>query len=171
MNSLPISIMPEQPGHDDTIEMLLDAAFGENRLAKTSYRLREGGAPVRGLSFLAWQGQDAGARVIGTIRFWAITIGGQPALLLGPLAVDPSCKGAGCGIALMQKGLEEARALGHRLVILVGDEPYYGRVGFARVPDGRIAMPGPQDPDRLLYLELVPGAFDGVSGEARAAGG
>ena len=64
----------------------------------------------------------------------------------------------------MERSLDAARAAGHTLVILVGDEPYYARVGFKRVPPGRLTMPGPVDPDRLLYCELVAGAFDGVSG-------
>jgi len=86
------------------------------------------------------------------------------ALLLGPLAVAPRIRGQGCGVALMETGLQKAKALGHGLVILVGDEPYYARVGFQRVPDGRLIMPGYVDPDRLLYKELVAGSMDGVNG-------
>ena len=64
----------------------------------------------------------------------------------------------------MGKSMDAARAGGHRLVILVGDEPYYNRVGFKRVPHGRLTMPGPVDPARLLYCELVEGAFEGLKG-------
>jgi predicted N-acetyltransferase YhbS len=48
--------------------------------------------------------------------------------------------------------------------MLVGDEPYYARVGFKPVPKGRATMPGPVDYRRLLVLELAEGAFEGVSG-------
>lgn len=146
-----------------TIETLLDLAFGLDRTTKTSYRLREGNSPIPGLSFVA---RDQELGVAGAISFWPVKIGGEgtEALLLGPLAVHPKRQNIGIGRALMRKGLGKAAALGHRLVILVGDEPYYARVGFARVPEGRIIMPGPVDPNRLLYLELVPGVLSRAMG-------
>ncbi len=84
--------------------------------------------------------------------------------MLGPLAVEPQLRGKGCGIKLMQRGLADAKALGYRLVILVGDEPYYVKVGFGPVPPGRLTMPGPVDPRRLLYRELDLGAFGHAHG-------
>jgi predicted N-acetyltransferase YhbS len=82
--------------------------------------------------------------------------------------VEPPFRERGVGQALIGRALEEARAKGHRLVILVGDESYYGKCGFKRVPLGRVTMPGPVDPARLLVAELADGAFDGVSGPIRA---
>ena len=144
-----------------TVESLLDDAFGIERRILTSYRLREGVAHVSGLSFVAWAGEE----LVGSLRFWPVLIEKTwEALLLGPLAVAPRLRGQGCGVALMEAGLEKAAATGHGLVILVGDEPYYARVGFQRVPDGKLIMPGYVDPDRLLYKELTPGAMDGVQG-------
>ena len=96
-----------------------------------------------------------------------IFIGGTPALLLGPLIVEPVFRSQGIGEALVAASLEAARATGAKLVVLVGDESYYARVGFKRAPPGRIVLPGPVDPQRLLYCELQPGAFDGVAGKAR----
>lgn len=150
----------------DPVEHLLDLAFGSGRHSKTSYRLREGNRAVAGLSLVT---RDDGVGISGTISFWPLAIGpGQaPALLLGPLAVHPDRQGLGIGLALMREGLERARALGHGLVLLVGDEPYYARVGFARLPNGLIGLPGPVDPARFLYLELRPGALAGVEGLAR----
>jgi predicted N-acetyltransferase YhbS len=154
--------------HDAT-EHLLDLAFGSGRHSKTSYRLREGNAAVPGLSLVT---RDAGVGLSGTISFWPLAIGAKqsPALLLGPLAVHPDRQGLGIGLTLMQEGLARARALGHGLVLLVGDEPYYAKVGFARLPPGLIGMPGPVDPARFLYLELTPGALQGVSGMAQVPG-
>lgn len=142
----------------DHIEHLLDLAFGLNRYAKTSYRLREGNTAIEGLSLVT---REAGFGLTGAISFWPLKIGdaGTDALLLGPLAVHPERQNIGIGRALMQTGLATAKALGHRLVILVGDEPYYARVGFKRVPYGQIELPGPVDPDRLLYIELVEGSL------------
>src|SRR5690242_13579170 len=137
------------------IEHVLDLAFGLSRHAKTSYRLREGNVAISGLSFVT---REAGFGLTGAISFWPIKIGkaGTDALLLGPLAVHPERQNIGIGRALMHAGLDKAKALGHHLVILVGDEPYYARVGFKKVPHGQIELPGPVDPDRLLYLELAP---------------
>ncbi|MGI9465245.1 MAG: GNAT family N-acetyltransferase [Aestuariivirgaceae bacterium] len=152
--SLPLySIAQQHADQQPEIEQLLDDVFGLSRRTKTSYRLREGERPLDGLSFVALA---PGGDILGAISFWTLHIGetGSGALLLGPLAVAPAFHGKGIGRALMRHGLTEAKQLGHRLVILVGDEPYYGRVGFRKVPDGHLVMPGPVDAGRLLYLEL-----------------
>lgn len=135
-------------------ENLLDLTFGLSRWAKTSYRLREGNTAIAGLSLVT---REAGFGLTGAISFWPLKIGksGTDALLLGPLAVHPARQNIGIGRALMNTALDKAKALGHRLVILVGDEPYYGRVGFKKIPDGQIELPGPVDPDRLLHLDLA----------------
>jgi predicted N-acetyltransferase YhbS len=145
------------------VEHLLDLSFGSDRQSKTSYRLRAGNAPVPGLSLVV---RDPGVRLSGTISFWPVAIGSRetPALLLGPLAVHPDRQRLGIGLMLMREGLTRARARGHGLVLLVGDEPYYARAGFAKIPEARINLPGPVNPDRFLYLELVPGALDGATG-------
>jgi predicted N-acetyltransferase YhbS len=145
------------------IEVLLDQSFGIDRRVKTSYRLREGNSPVAGLSLLI---RDKEVGISGAISFWPLKIGEKrtDALLLGPLAVHPERQNLGIGLALMREGLGRARAIGHALVILVGDEPYYARVGFARLPENRLLLPGPVDPKRSLYLELVPGALADAQG-------
>jgi predicted N-acetyltransferase YhbS len=140
------------------IEQLLDIAFGIDRRTKTSYRLREGSTPADGLSLVV---RDADVGVAGSISFWPLAIGrtGTPALLLGPLVVHPKRQNLGVGLTLMQEGLARAKAHGHKLVILVGDAPYYARVGFQKLPEGQLLMPGPVDPQRFLYVELVPGTL------------
>lgn len=161
----------QEPDDLAAVELINDRAFGPGRQQKTAYRLREGVEPIHALNLVARQGE----RILGTIRFWPVLISPEagvatPALLLGPIAVEPELKGRGVGIALMKAGLARARELGHGLVVLVGDYDYYSRVGFERVPPGRILMPGPVDYQRLLFLELRPGAFDGVSGLIAKAG-
>ncbi len=137
-------ICPEAPEDAPAIDLLLDKSFGPGRFAKTAYRLREDVNAIDALSLVA----RAEGRLVGSIRFWPIVIGPSHAraLLLGPLAVEPQLKGQGIGIGLMNEGLKAAKALGYEVVILVGDEPYYARVGFARVPAGQLKMPGPVDP-------------------------
>ena len=147
----------------NSVEHLLDLTFGLGRRTKTSYRLREGSSPVRGLSLVI---RDREVGLVGAISYWPLVVGHQfvPAILLGPLAVHPARQNLGIGRALMMESLASAKKLGHRLVLLVGDAPYYGRVGFHKLPDGLLQLPGPFDPARFLYLELVEGALDGVSG-------
>jgi predicted N-acetyltransferase YhbS len=152
------SIEPTRQTDLPLIELMLDAAFGIDRRVKTSYRLREGSSPAGGLSLVV---RDAGVGLAGSISFWPLAMGkaGTPALLLGPLVVHPVRQGIGVGLALMQEGMARAQAMGHRFVILVGDAPYYARVGFQKLPEGQLILPGPVDPARFLYVELVPGAL------------
>jgi len=163
MPDIPIDLTPEQPGDAAAIDKLHERAFGPGRFARTAFRLREGVAPRSDLSFVA----RIGSMVVGSNRLTEIRVGDHPALLLGPLTVEPAFRSRGIGMALIQASLDAARRDGDKLVILVGDEPYYGRIGFRRIPTGRVTLPGPVDPLRLLVHELVEGAFEGVSGPAR----
>ncbi len=153
-----ITVEPALAADHLATETLLDLTFGLSRWAKTSYRLREGNTAIDGLSLVT---RESGFGLTGAISFWPLKIGeaGADALLLGPLAVHPERQNIGIGRALMHAGLDKAKALGHRLVVLVGDEPYYARVGFKKVPYSLIELPGPVDPERLLYLELSEGAL------------
>jgi len=142
-------------------EALLDAAFGDERFAKTAERLREGRLPEAGLSFVAC----ADRRLVGTIRLWSISAGPRrPALLLGPLAVASDCRKCGIGGLLMRHAIAQAERRGHRAILLVGDAPYYGRFGFSTEKTGALWLPGPYARDRLLARELVTAALDGAHG-------
>ncbi|MDQ0473619.1 GNAT family N-acetyltransferase [Labrys wisconsinensis] len=163
MPDIPIDLLTERPEDGPAIDKLHERAFGPGRFARTAFRLREGVPPRLDLSFVA----RVGSMIVGSNRLTPIAIGGHPALLLGPLTVEPAFRSRGIGMALLQTSLEAAAADGHRLVILVGDEPYYGRIGFRRVPVGQVTLPGPVDPQRLLVKELAEGAFHGVAGMAR----
>jgi predicted N-acetyltransferase YhbS len=145
------------------IEDLLDVSFGIDRRTKTSYRLREGNSPAVGLSLVV---RDAEVGIAGSISFWPLAIGQQgiEALLLGPLVVNTRRQNLGVGLTLMHEGLLRAKRAGHTLSILVGDAPYYARVGFRKVPEGHLLLPGPVNPDRLLYLELTDGALAKANG-------
>jgi predicted N-acetyltransferase YhbS len=160
-------IRREREGDEAGIEILVTLGFGPGRFAKTAYRLREGVKPDPRLSFVA---ADPGTGVLlGSVRFWPIAIGGTASLLLGPLAVRPDLRGQGIGIGLMQTGIAEARALGYHSIVLVGDEPYYARVGFSKLPPGRIRFPGPVDAGRILGLALKEGALEALEGEVKRA--
>jgi predicted N-acetyltransferase YhbS len=163
MTDLSLTILAETANDAQAIERLNSRTFGPGRFVLSSYRLREHVDHRLDLSFTAW----IGTLLVGSVRQLPICIGDTPALLLGPLTVEPPFRKRGIGRALLDRALAEAKAKGHRLVVLVGDEPYYGRVGFMVVPKGRASMPGPVDTKRLLVAELVVGAFTGVSGAIR----
>ncbi|MDR4307048.1 N-acetyltransferase [Chelatococcus sambhunathii] len=161
-------ILDEAPADAGAREALLDRAFGPARFTKTCERLREGRIPARGLALKA---VDDSGRMIGTLRFWHVSIGAErPALMLGPLAVESEAREGGVGSALMRAGLARAAELGHEAVILVGNKPYYERFGFSGEATAELAMPGPVERDRFLALELRAGALAGASGEVRGTG-
>ncbi|MDO8288674.1 MAG: N-acetyltransferase [Parvibaculum sp.] len=159
LNAHLYDIEHQRPEHAADIEALLDLCFGPGRYAKTAQRLREGNEAVPELCYVAFQGEGAARKLVGSLTFWPVNIGGVPGLMLGPLAVVPAIRGQGIGVNMMRRGLDDAKRLGYRLIILVGDEPYYVKVGFGPVPPGRLTMPGPVDPSRLLFRELDIGAL------------
>ena len=163
MTELSLTILPETPDDALAVERLHERTFGPGRYAKSAYRIREGRAHLLELSFTA----RIGTLLVGSVRLTPIYIGNAPGLLLGPLTVEPPFRARGVGGALIKRALEEAKAKGYKLVLLVGDEPYYLKAGFKKIPKGQVKMPGPVDPARLLVAELVPGAFEGVKGLIR----
>jgi predicted N-acetyltransferase YhbS len=163
MNDLSLTILPETAKDAQAIERLHERTFGPGRFVLSAYRLREHVDHMLDLSFTA----RIGTLMVGSVRQLPICVGDAKALMLGPLTVEPPFRSRGVGRLLLERALNVAKAKGHKLVLLVGDEPYYSRVGFKRVPKGRVTMPGPVNYDRLLVAELAAGAFEGVSGEIR----
>jgi len=155
----------EQPDDWWEVEALYDLCFAPGREALSSYRLRDGNDPIALLSLVA---RDPDGILAAAIRYWPILVGAAEALLLGPIAVHPTRQGEGLGGLLMSDSLGHARSGGWQRVLLVGDAPYYGRFGFQRL-DG-VEMPPPTNPERILGLDLVPGAWAGVTGKVTRAG-
>ncbi len=154
-----IELQPETPADWWEVEALYDLCFAPGREALSSYRLRDGIAPVAGLSLVA---RDSRAILAGAIRFWPVRVAEKPVLLLGPVAVHPTRQGEGLGGALIRDALAAARDDKWQRAMLVGDAPYYGRFGFT--PLKGVVMPPPTNPDRVLGLDLLPGGWDGVRG-------
>lgn len=163
MTDLSLTILAESAADALPVERLHERTFGPGRYARTAFRIREKIAHRLDLSFTA----RIGTLLVGSVRQTPIRIGETPALFLGPVTIEPPFRSRGIGQALIRRALDEARAKGHRLVVLVGDAPYYGRLGFKPIPKGQATMPGPTDPARLLVCELVEGAFEGAAGPIR----
>lgn len=169
MGALPMTDAPpiltlERPEHASAVEALIDAAFGPGRHAKSAERLREGNAPDLTLSMVALEGEV----VVGCSRIWPIHIGDTRALLLGPFAVSHERRRQGLGAILIERCCQAAQAAGHGLVMLVGDAPYFGKLGFEAVDAKVVVLPGPVSARRVLVRALQPGAADGLAGPVTA---
>jgi predicted N-acetyltransferase YhbS len=154
----------ERPEDLHLIDTLIERAFGPGRFVKTAERLREGNTPRRDLSLVAWADGEA----VGCVRMWPIHIGSSPAVLLGPFAVDDAWRSRGLGAQLIEEACAAAERADVGVVLLVGDEPYFGKLGFEIVPFGRAVLPGPVDGRRILWRALRPGALEDVAGPVRA---
>lgn len=155
--------MVERPEHARAVEVLVDRAFGPGRFAKSSERLREGNRKLDDCSFVALHE----GRVIGSVRLWPVTVGGKAVAFLGPLAVDATERSHGLGQALVEAACAAAAEAGWRAVLLVGDAPYFARVGFSAGPAAQAIMPGPADQRRVLVKALVEGGDVGLAGPIR----
>lgn len=154
-------ITSERQSDAGLINPLLDRTFGFDRTAKTVYRLRARLEPLADLRFVAVHG-DGG--LLGSLRFWPIRIETTPAILLGPLAVEPALQGQGIGRALLHHGLTAVRRAGHGICVVVGDPGYYRPFGFVNAASLGLVLPGPVELPRFQVLELIPGALEGVRG-------
>ena len=154
-----MELTEERAGDVWEVEALFDLCFAPGREALSSYRLRDGVAPIAGLCRV---GRDAAEGPIAcAIRAWPVRVGVAEAALVGPVAVHPTRQGEGLGAAMMFDLAARAPDLGWPRLLLVGDAPYYGRFGFARL-DG-VEMPPPTNPDRVLGR----GDWQGVAGPVR----
>src|ERR1700758_62008 len=132
MSDLSLTILTETANDAQAIERLHERTFGPGRFVLSAYRIREHVEHLLDLSFTA----RIGTLLVGSVRQLPVVVGDTKALLLGPLTVEPPFRSRGVGRALLERSLADARAKGHRLVFLVGDEVYYGRAGFKVVPHG-----------------------------------
>jgi predicted N-acetyltransferase YhbS len=157
-------LLPERAEDEGAIMTLVERAFGPGRYAKVSERLREGNRRLADLSFCVLQGDV----VVGTVRQWPVLVGGSLGLFLGPIAVEAAHRSHGFGAALISRCVEAAAAGGWAYILLVGDLPVFGPHGFVIAPQGRILMPTPVAPHRLLVLPLAHGVLETLEGPARA---
>ncbi len=153
-----MKLQKEQDADWWEVEALFDLCFAPGREALSSYRLRDSVTPVADLCLTA---RDEDGILGGAIRFWPVLVGDAPTLLLGPVAVHPTRQGEGLGRLLIEGALH--RATEWDRVMLVGDAPYYSRFGFQRL--GKVTMPPPTNPDRILGRALKPNAWDNITGD------
>ena len=157
-------IIEQRPRDAGIVDELVRLSLGARGTDSPAARMRAGTGPVAALSFVLLD-RD---RVIGTLRFWPVTIAPDAkALQLGPLAIHPDYRGRGLSRRLIRHGLERARGLGHRIVVLIGDPSIYRHHGFRPALPLGLDLPGSEDRERLQVLALAAGALDGVRGTVR----
>lgn len=153
---VPLSAVPA-----DMIEQLLDRVFGDDRFARTAYRIRAGMEWLEALSFAAL---DEDEMLVGTIQCYPVglltkqddgTAARVPMVMVGPVAVLPERQGEGFGVGLMTAMLDSETRMGREgspvfPQVLIGDEEYYGRWGFNASATGGWHCPGPFEQNRLL---------------------
>ena len=164
MQEIKIHLAREVPADYWEAEALYDLAFAPGRTALSSYRLRDGVAPLADLCLTA---RDPGGVLAGVIRCWPVRVGTAPTVLLGPVAVHPTRQGEGIAALLMMNCIDAARLADWSRILLVGDYAYYNRFGFEHLAG--VVMPPPTNPDRVLGLALQPGAWDGITGDVLRA--
>jgi len=157
------TLTAERPEDAAAVERLVLRAFGPGRFAKAAERLREGRAPMLALSVVAWDGGE----LVGSVRQCVVKVGETPAIFLGPIAVEEAFRSHGLGAALIERACAAAVRAGHAAIVLVGDTPFFGPLGFAPAPG--VVMPGPVDRTRVLARALLPGATAGLKGLVVAA--
>ena len=165
MTEIALTIERARAADDAAIDKLHQRAFGPGRFARTAFRVREQAGSAEGIGYVA----RVGSLLVGSVLLTPIRIGDVRAFMLGPLTVEPSFEGRGIGAALLNRSADAARAIGASVIVLVGDEAYYKRHGYRRVPMGQITLPGPVDASRLLVLELQPDVLPGIRGAVRGA--
>lgn len=165
-SSMSLEIAQERPEQARAVDALIERAFGPGRYAKVSERLREGNRQRRDLSFVA----VAAGEVVGALRLWPLRVGPHRGLFLGPIAVEGGWRKHGIGGQLIERSVAAGAAAGEAFVLLVGDLPLFGPHGFDTAPPGRVILPGPADPRRVLWRALRPGGLDGVYGQAHVPG-
>ena len=164
------TLIPLEAVDPAMVEELLDVVFGTERHARTAYAIREGTGWLPALSFAALDEEE---RLAGTIQAWPVALTDaqarrHPLIMVGPVAILPGLQGTGYGRLLMaaqSSALDPAAPLPQ---VLIGDAPYYGRVGFVEAPRGW-HCPAPWEPGRLLVRGVERAALpqDGMLGPWR----
>ena len=160
MSEPKFEIRVETPDDCKKIENLHALAFGPGRFVRTANRMREGVPPVGELCHTGW----LEGVLVASIRLTRVAIGAAEGLLLGPIVVHPDYGNRGIGQEIIRNSIAEAQRHGFQWIILVGDAPYYEKVGFQKSPHGKITFPGPVDPDRVMAMELKTGSLANVEG-------
>lgn len=157
-------IRPERENDYSKIRGVNDLAFGQENEGRLIEKLRQTEKFIPKLSLVA----ELNNEIVGHILFYPVIIRSATSkfqsISLGPMAVIPAYQRQGIGIRLVKEGLETAKKLGHKSVIVVGHPEYYPRFGFKSASQWKIKVPFDVPDEVFLALELVNGELKAKSG-------
>jgi len=147
-----LSVVIRQQTSDDAkeIDRLMSLGFSSSHAGRNIWRLREG----KVIEELCLVAETEAGYLLGSIRYWPITIAEKPSILLGPLAVDPAVRGRGIGVQLVRQSLERAMAGPWRWCFISGEPNYYLKFGFSPVTYDDVSLPAHIEEERLHMLAL-----------------
>ena len=160
-----MNIRQENKGDYNEVFEVNKLAFGQDNEANLVDLLRKSNAFIPELSLVAILDN----KIVGHILFTKIQIENEDkskteSLALAPMAVRPEFQNKGIGGQLIKHGLEKARELQHKSVIVLGHEHYYPKFGF--VPADKWSIKSPYDVPRnaFMALELVTDGLKNANG-------
>jgi len=145
-------LRPETSSDQAEIKRLLELGFPAGHSRRNIWTLRQG-APLAELCLVAEDDARPG-HLLGSIRYWPITITGFPSVLLGPLAVDPELRGQGIGRQLVRESLALAEKGPWRWCFVSGERDYYPRLGFSKLAASDVDLPAPIEEERLHLISV-----------------
>ncbi len=140
-------------------------AFGEEDEAKLVELLRNRNTFIPELSLVA----DIDNNIVGHILFTKIRIVDSnqnefESLALAPMSVKPEFQQRGIGGQLIKTGLDKAREMNFKSVIVLGHENYYPKFGFEPTKKWKITAPYDVPTNVFMGLELVVDGLKNISG-------
>ena len=144
---------------------LIKIAFGQDNEAKLVDLLRNSNAFIPELCLVAIIGNI----IVGHILFTKIKIKDDngyefDSLALAPMAVRPDLQRQGIGGQLIRYGLNKAKELGHKSVIVLGHEHYYPKFGFVPTIKWKIKAPFEVPANFFMGIEIVKDGLKNVTG-------
>jgi predicted N-acetyltransferase YhbS len=143
------------------INALHDACFGPTRFGRAAFRIRDRYGVEPKLCLVA----ELEGEPVANVKMAPISIAGLNGYLLGPLATDPNRRKLGAGKLLVNEVCKRAfKKRGCSFVLLVGDPPYYGPLGFEPTSRDAISFPAPVDAHRVLVRVKDKGMVNRLKG-------
>jgi putative acetyltransferase len=162
---LKIEIRQEGKNDFQYVYKLISTSFGRENEAKLVENIRERNAYIPQLSIVATYEDD----IVGHILFSKIEIidihqNIFDSWALAPLSVNPNYQKKGIGAALIKAGIDIAKELNFKSIIVLGNKDYYSKFGFLPTYNWNIKAPFIVNRESFMAIELVENGLKNVNG-------